>query len=58
MTQALILDFDGLIIETEVPDFQSWQELYQCYGATLSLATWLPLIGTGSSARTFHPHDY
>ncbi len=58
MIQALILDFDGLIIETELADFQSWQEIYQHYGGTLSLTTWLPLIGTGSSSRTFHPHDY
>ncbi|GCE28407.1 hypothetical protein KDA_38910 [Dictyobacter alpinus] len=58
MIQALILDFDGLIIETELPDFQSWQELYHQYGETLSLDSWLPLIGTGSSARTFHPHDH
>ena len=58
MIQALILDFDGLILETELPDFQSWQEIYQHYGGTLSLTTWLPLIGTGSSSRTFHPYDY
>lgn len=58
MIQALILDFDGLMIETELPDFQSWQEIYHHYGGSLSLATWLPLIGTGSSSRTFHPHDY
>jgi HAD superfamily hydrolase (TIGR01509 family) len=58
MIQAIIFDFDGLIIETELPDFQSWQEIYQHYGGTLPLTTWLPLIGTGSSSRTFHPHDY
>jgi len=58
MIRALIFDFDGLILETELPDFQSWQEVYSHYGATLSLTTWLPLIGTGSSSRTFHPHDY
>ena len=58
MIHAIIFDFDGLIIETEYPDFQSWQEIYQQHGAILSLATWLPLIGTGTSSRTFHPHDY
>lgn len=58
MIRALIFDFDGLILETELPDFQSWQEIYQQYGASLLLSTWLPLIGTGSSSRSFHPHDY
>lgn len=56
--RAVIFDFDGLILETELPDFQSWQEIYQLYGGNLSLATWLPLIGTGSASRTFHPHDH
>ncbi|GLV60818.1 haloacid dehalogenase [Dictyobacter sp. S3.2.2.5] len=56
--RALILDFDGLMIETEQPDFQSWQEIYAQYGVTLSLEMWLPLIGTGSSSRAFHPHDH
>ena len=37
MIQALILDFDGLILETELPDFQSWQEIYQHYGGTFLL---------------------
>jgi HAD superfamily hydrolase (TIGR01509 family) len=58
MIRCIIFDFDGLIMETEFPDFQSWQEIYQQHGATLSLATWLPLIGTGNSSRTFRPYDH
>jgi len=32
MIRALIFDFDGLILETEGPIFQSWQEVYRAYG--------------------------
>jgi HAD superfamily hydrolase (TIGR01509 family) len=44
--QALIFDFDGLIIDTEWPDFRSWQETYEAYGCTLSRDEWSRWIGT------------
>lgn len=46
MIQALIFDFDGLILDTEWPDFRSWQETYQAYGCTLSRDEWSRWIGT------------
>lgn len=58
MLQAVIFDFDGLILDTEWPDFQSWQEIYQDHGVTLSIETWLPIIGTGHSTSTFDPYEY
>jgi len=45
MIRALIFDFDGLILDTEGPVFQSWQELYQEFGCVLELATWAEYIG-------------
>ena len=44
--RALIFDFDGLILDTEVPDYQSWSELYQTYGCVLSLEKWIESIGS------------
>jgi len=44
--KALIFDFDGLIIDTEWPDFRSWQETYQAHGCTLSRDEWSRWIGT------------
>ena len=58
MLQALIFDFDGLIVDTEFPDFQAWQEICQQYGVELSIETWLPCIGTGATTQVFDPHSY
>ena len=46
MIKALVFDFDGLILETEGPIFQSWVELYDSYGLSLSFSTWATTIGT------------
>jgi HAD superfamily hydrolase (TIGR01509 family) len=46
MIAALVLDFDGLILDTEVPVFRSWEKVYLDHGATLDLAMWRTIIGT------------
>ncbi|HLZ57578.1 MAG TPA: HAD-IA family hydrolase [Ktedonosporobacter sp.] len=56
--KALIFDFDGLILDTEEPDFLSWQETYQFYGGELKLATWLPFIGAGTTSIPFDIYDH
>ncbi len=55
MIHGLIFDFDGLILDTELPDFESWQEMFVEHGAVLPLAAWTPMIGTASS---FNLYDY
>jgi HAD superfamily hydrolase (TIGR01509 family) len=57
MLQALIFDFDGLIIDTEWSEFQSWQEMYQQHGVELSLEDWLPSIGRGATTQVYDPCD-
>jgi len=55
MIKALVFDFDGLILETETPIFQSWQELYQEHGLELGLDQWLANVGTAE--ETFDPME-
>jgi HAD superfamily hydrolase (TIGR01509 family) len=54
MIKALVFDFDGLILETEQPLFQSWQEIYWANGLELSFEQWALNIGT--SEEPFDPH--
>lgn len=49
MVAALLFDFDGVIVDTEVPTFQSWRDTYAEYGVDLALEDWLPAVGSGSS---------
>lgn len=53
--KALIFDFDGLILETERPEFQSWVEIYEEHGCTLSLSNWAKGIGTW---HQFDPYEH
>ena len=46
MIYALIFDFDGLILETEDPSYQSWVEVYQSFGQSLPFSSWSKNIGT------------
>jgi HAD superfamily hydrolase (TIGR01509 family) len=46
LIRALILDFDGLILETEGPSYQTWEEVYHSFGLSLPFSTWSAIIGT------------
>jgi len=45
--RALVFDFDGLILDTEVPIYQAWAEIYEEYGQRLELELWQRVIGRG-----------
>jgi HAD superfamily hydrolase (TIGR01509 family) len=55
--RALIFDFDGLILDTEMPDYQAWEQVYQSYGVTLPLEKWGSIIG-GNAESDFEPYGY
>ena len=46
MIRAIIFDFDGLILETEGPSYQSWEAVYRSFGLDLPFSTWSTIIGT------------
>jgi HAD superfamily hydrolase (TIGR01509 family) len=56
MIRGLIFDFDGLILDTEWPVYQSWVELFEQYGTELPFDLWASIIGT-SSGEHFNPMD-
>src|SRR5689334_19526858 len=56
MIRGVIFDFDGLILETEGPDYRSWQEPFAAHGCDLPLALWCRYIGT--TAEGFSPYDH
>jgi HAD superfamily hydrolase (TIGR01509 family) len=47
MIQALIFDFDGLILDTETPALESWRSIYAEYGHDLALELWQDTLGRG-----------
>lgn len=56
MIEALVFDFDGLILETEEPCYQAWLEIYQAHGQHLPIEVWVDCIGR--SADYFDPVLY
>ena len=48
MYSLLIFDFDGLILDTETPDYISWCEFFAARGAELNFDVWATCIGERS----------
>ncbi|MEW5826999.1 MAG: HAD family phosphatase [Candidatus Bipolaricaulota bacterium] len=50
--QALVFDFDGLILDTETPLFASWNEIFSECGFAVSEADWAEMLGSESDPPT------
>ena len=50
--KLVVFDFDGLILDTEVPVYDAWQEIYGEHGVALAFEKWAQCIGT---ADVFDP---
>ncbi len=48
--KGFIFDFDGLILDTEVPGCNAWVELFDQHGFTFTVEDWKKAIGSGPSA--------
>jgi HAD superfamily hydrolase (TIGR01509 family) len=56
MIKALIFDFDGLILDTESPEFQVWQEVFAAHGHELRAELWADLIGRPRAYFDMYAH--
>lgn len=45
--RALVFDFDGVVIDTETPDFATWQQAFEDHGVSLDRELWEGFIGAG-----------
>lgn len=57
MIQAVVFDFDGLILDTETNEFKAWQDVFRHYGAELALDVWSGVIGT-DMLSVFDPYNH
>jgi HAD superfamily hydrolase (TIGR01509 family) len=46
--KALVFDFDGLILETETPAYETWAEIYREHGHELPRERWVQNIGAAT----------
>lgn len=44
--RALVFDFDGVVVDTEGPEFEAWRATWEDYGHELALEEWVQCIGT------------
>jgi HAD superfamily hydrolase (TIGR01509 family) len=54
--KAFIFDFDGLIMDSETPEYEAWQAVFEQYGFSLPLSEWQKALGT--SRLEFDPPTY
>ena len=54
--KAIVFDFDGLIVDTEVPEYEAWLNIFRSYGVDLPLSVWTPHIGGGSENFNIYDH--
>ena len=56
MPEAILFDFDGLILDTEVPIYEAWRENFLAFGHELPLAVYAACVGSNFGA--FNPKSH
>ncbi|MBM3150673.1 MAG: HAD-IA family hydrolase [Chloroflexi bacterium] len=54
MINTLLFDFDGLILDTETPEFLVWQDIYRRHGQEFDPRAWGSIVG-GAGQAHFDP---
>jgi HAD superfamily hydrolase (TIGR01509 family) len=47
----VIFDFDGIVLDSETPEYESHRRIYARYGVTLTVDEWCGVIGTWSEGH-------
>lgn len=55
--KALIFDFDGTVVDTETPEFESWRLEYAVFGVEMPMELWTQLIGSNTQG-VFEPYAW
>ena len=45
MKRALVFDFDGLILDTEWPEYVAWSKVFEDLGLKLAMEDWMHVVG-------------
>jgi HAD superfamily hydrolase (TIGR01509 family) len=45
LPDAVVFDFDGVILDSETPEYESHRRVYERFGVTLTVADWCDCIG-------------
>ena len=48
---AVIFDFDGIVLDSETPEYESHRRIYERCGVTLAVDEWCGVIGTWSEGH-------
>lgn len=58
---AIIFDFDGTIVDSELPDYESWRTVFERHGLPLDKNLWRQRVGkavTDDAVDIFRPRDH
>lgn len=45
MMRALVFDYDGLIVDSETPEYYCWKKVYEDHGESLPVQDWVHVVG-------------
>ena len=57
MIRAILFDFDGLVLDTEYPEYLAWREVFAAHDSLLAPEMWVMNTGKGATLNSFSPYE-
>lgn len=54
---AVFFDFDGLILDTELPNIVAWRDVFAGHGLEFPDSLWIEMLGRSIETVSIHPAD-